>query len=318
MINFASIKTVVNKRNHRTIIAWTLLIILASIWGSSFMLMKKAMFGHGNEILLSNNQVAALRILIASLAMLPFILRNLRPIMRRHALPLILAGWLGNGLPAFLFTAAQTELDSSITGILNSLTPLFTLLVALLLYRKRYPVINYIGIFTALIGAVFLIFEHSNGLSGAPLWAYGCVAAATVCYAISVNVIRNNLADLNAIQITGMAMLWVSPWCLAYLWYDGFFTEVMHSLPLQKGLPYVFILAIVGTAGALVLFNQLIKMSNALFASSVTYLIPVVAIFWGFVDSEHISLLDLIFTAVIISGVYMVNLKPKKTKRINI
>lgn len=306
------------KRNHRTIIAWGLLILLASIWGSSFILMKKAMFGDGNEVLLSNNQVAALRILIASIAMFPFILRQLRTMMRRHAVPLILAGWLGNGIPAFLFTAAQTELDSSITGILNSLTPLFTLLVALVLYRKRYPVINYVGIFTALIGAIFLIFEHSNGLSGAPLWAYACVAGATVCYAISVNVIRNNLTELNAIQITGMAMLWVSPWCLGYLWYDGFFNVVMDSPTIQKGLPYVFVLAIVGTAGALILFNQLIKMSNALFASSVTYLIPVVAISWGFVDSEHISLLDLIFTAVIISGVYMVNLKPRKTNRINI
>jgi len=294
-------------KTKHLLISWGLLILLATIWGSSFILMKKAMTdGQGNP-LLSNTQVAALRMVIASAVMLPFVLRKFRANLIKFAVPLAIVGWAGNGLPAFLFTTAQTELNSSITGVLNALTPLFTLMVAFFLYRKRYPVINYIGIVVALAGAMMLVFEHSHGISGAPLWAYASVALATVCYAISVNVIKNNLTGLGSVQITGLAMVWVSPVCLAFLIYDGFFNEVLHSQKIQEGLPYVAVLAVLGTAVALILFNHLIKISNALFASSVTYLIPVVAVFWGFMDSEIISWLDLLFTAVIISGVYMVN-----------
>ena len=299
-------------KTKHLLISWGLLILLATIWGSSFILIKKAMTDGQGNALLSNTQVAALRMVIASAVMLPFVLKKLRMNLIKFAVPLAIVGWAGNGLPAFLFTTAQTELNSSITGVLNALTPLFTLMVAFFLYRKRYPVINYIGIVVALAGAMLLVFEHSQGISGAPLWAYASVALATVCYAISVNVIKNNLTGLGSVQITGLAMVWVSPVCLAFLIYDGFFNEVLHSQKIQEGLPYVAVLAVLGTAVALILFNHLIKISNALFASSVTYLIPVVAVFWGFMDSEIISWLDLLFTAVIISGVYMVN-KRKET-----
>lgn len=261
---------------------------------------------------LSSMHVAALRITIASLCMLPFVLRNFWKSLRKYSLPLILAGWFGNGMPAFLFTVAQTELASSITGILNALTPLFTLIVAMLIFRKRYPVVNYIGIFVGLAGAILLVSSDRSGITSAPIWAYAAVAAATVCYAISVNVIKNKLADLSAIQVTGLAMVWVSPWCIGFLWIDGFFTTVGHNMAMQEGLPYVAALGILGTAVALVLFNQLIKMSSALFSSSVTYLIPVVAILWGFIDHESITVFHLLYTLVIISGLYMVNLKTKK------
>lgn len=303
---------VLKSPKYQLLVSWLLLVLLAAVWGSSFILMKRALYSPEGESLLSPGQVAALRVSIASIVMLPFVLRNLVKNIRRFAIPLLLAGWLGNGLPAFFFAAAQTELDSGITGILNSLTPLFTLIVAFFIYGKRYVLFNYLGIFLALCGALLLILEHSHGLSGAPLWAYLLVILATVGYAFSVNILRNNLADLDAIRVTGLAMLGVSPFCIAWLAYDGFIGEVIHSAPMQEGLPYVFILAVVGTAAALVLFNHLIKISNALFASSVTYLIPVVAVLWGFADNETLTLTDLGLTAIIISGVYLVNLKKKQ------
>lgn len=318
MINFAQHKLPLIQRTKTALIAWSLLILLATIWGSSFILMKKAMFSESGAELITSSHVAALRILFASATMIPFVLRGFWSNLRAHWRPLLITGWLGNGLPAFLFTAAQTELDSSITGILNSLTPLFTLIVALILYKRRYPFVNYIGIVVALIGAVLLIFGHSSGLAGAPLRSYAWVTLATVCYAISVNVIKNDLAGLSAIKVTGLAMVWVSPWCLVYLWIDGFFNSNWESSAIQQGIPFVVLLGVIGTAAALVVFNHVIKISSALFASSVTYLIPIVAVFWGFVDDEIISLSDLIFAATIISGVYMVNLKPQRTKRLNI
>lgn len=274
------------------------------------------MFDEVGDPRLSSTHVAALRISIASLCMLPFVLRGFWKNLRQYSLPLILAGWFGNGMPAFLFTIAQTELASSITGILNALTPLFTLIIAMLIFRKRYPVVNYIGIFVGLVGAIFLVSSDRTGISSAPIWAYAAVAAATVCYAISVNVIKNKLNGLTAIQVTGLAMVWVSPWCIAYLWIDGFFGAVIQSNPMQEGLPYVAALGILGTAVALILFNQLIKISSALFSSSVTYLIPVVAILWGFIDHESITIANLLYTLVILSGLYMVNLKTKKKPQV--
>lgn len=301
-----------SSRTKHLVISWLLLVVLAAIWGSSFILMKRAMFAEDGTALLSNTHVAALRIVIASAAMLPFILRNFWQDLRQYVVPLAVAGWMGNGFPAFLFTAAQTQLDSSITGILNALTPLFTLIIAVALYRKRYPLINYIGIFVALVGAIMLIFQHSSSISGAPFRAYLLVAAATVCYAVSANVIRNHLFDLGAVKVTGLAMVLVSPVCLAILWFDGFFELPIASEQVWTGIPYVIILAVVGTAIALVLFNHLIKISNALFASSVTYLIPVVAVVWGFIDHETITWTDILFALIIISGVYMVNRKSTK------
>lgn len=270
------------------------------------------MFAPSGQLLMDNADVAALRIVLASAATLPFAMRGLWRDLRKFWLPLLVAGWMGNGLPAFLFTAAQTELDSSITGILNALTPLFTLLIALVAYKRRYPLINYIGIVIALVGAVLLIYGHSSGMAGAPFWAYLCVASATVGYAISVNVIRNHLHELSAIRITALAMAWVSPWCLVYLGYSGFLIDYWHSPHLQQGAPYAAVLGVVGTGVALILFNRLIQQSNAIFASSVTYLIPVVAVLWGFFDNEVIAATDILFAAVVVSGVYMVNKKPKQ------
>jgi drug/metabolite transporter (DMT)-like permease len=293
--------------------SWILLLILAVIWGSSFILMKHAMFGPQGEKYLSSERVAALRMVVASLVMLPLILQGIKQNYRRYKIPLAAVGILGNGIPAFLFTAAQTKLDSGITGILNSLTPLFTLVVALIVFRKRYILFNYLGILIALIGAILLIVGHSNSLVGAPAWAYIVVVIATFFYAISVNVIKNMLEDLSPIKITGLALLIVSPFCLAFLIYDGFFTDLVNDPAILKGLPYALTLAVFGTSISLILFNQLIKISSALFASSVTYLMPIMAIIWGFADGEVIVVSDIALAAVIISGIYLVNLKAKKT-----
>jgi len=300
---------------HRNVIhTWILLIILAFIWGSSFILMKRAMYGPEGEIYLSSARVAAIRMVVASLVMFPFILKGIKLNYRKFKWPLAAVGFFGNGIPAFFFTAAQTKLDSGITGILNSLTPLFTLIVAMVIFGRRYLFLNYLGIFVALVGAILLISGHSSSLSGAPAWAYALVVIATLMYAISVNVIRNMLADLSPIHITGLALLWVSPLCLGFLIYDGFFQDLTNNPLLLKGLPYALILAIFGTSISLILFNQLIKMSNALFASSVTYLMPVMAIIWGYTDRELIIWSDIALTGVIISGIYLVNLKAVKTK----
>lgn len=272
------------------------------------------MYGPGGEEYLSSNRVAALRMVVASIVMLPFIIKGFRQNFGRFKFPLAAVGFLGNGIPAFLFTTAQTKLESGITGILNALTPLFTLIVALVVFGRRYIWLNYLGIFIALIGAIFLITGHSTSLSGAPAWAYGLVVLATLFYAVSVNVIRNMLADLNSVQITGLALICVSPFCLAFLIYDGFFTELFTNPVLAKGLPYALALAVFGTSISLILFNYLIKISNALFASSVTYLMPVIAILWGYTDNEHIAVSDITLAGVIISGIYLVNLKSSKTK----
>lgn len=285
--------------------------MLALTWGSSFILMKKAMFNADMSRRMSSEQVAALRLVIASAVFLPFILRNLRATLRKHWLWLLLVGLLGNGIPAFLFTSAQTVLDSGVTGILNALTPLFTLLIAMVIFRLRYHAVNYLGILLALAGAVMLISGHIEGVAGAPAWAYVLVVVATVFYAMSVNIIRNKLAEVDSLPLAGIALLFVGPLALVYLAATGFFGALIHEPQLRAGVPFVAVLAVFGTSVSLILFNHLIKISNALFASSVTYMMPLVAILWGVVDGERITLTDILFSSVIIAGVYLVNWKKR-------
>ncbi|TVR37305.1 MAG: DMT family transporter [Cryomorphaceae bacterium] len=292
-------------------LAWIILIVLALTWGSSFILMKKAMFNADLSRRMSSEQVAALRLVIASAVFLPFILHRVRATLRKHWLWLLLVGLLGNGIPAFLFTSAQTVLDSGVTGILNALTPLFTLLIAVAVFRQRYLPVNYAGILLALAGAVMLISGHIEGVAGAPVWAYVLVVVATVFYAMSVNIIRNKLAEVDAVPLAGIALLFVGPLALVYLAATGFFTALIHEPQVRAGVPFVAVLAVFGTSVSLILFNHLIKISNALFASSVTYMMPLVAILWGVVDGERIALTDILFSAVIIGGVYLVNWKKR-------
>ncbi|MFT4903053.1 MAG: drug/metabolite transporter (DMT)-like permease [Thalassomonas sp.] len=286
---------------EKSIKNYAVLILLAIIWGSSFILMKRGLDVY------SYTQVAALRLFIAFLSLTPFLLRAVKVVQKKHIIPIVVMALFGNGIPAFLFTKAQTQLDSSLVGILNSLVPLFTLLLGVYFFRTKPTKTNIAGIIIGLFGAVFLTYSTIGG--GVEINDYVfLVILATVMYAISINVIKKYLQDLDALSISSLAFLMIGPFSAIYIFNTDFLVLSASSEGVES-LLYIVLLAVVGTSLAVVIFNQLISRSSAIFASSVTYLIPIVAIFWGIFDGEKVTLIHLLSVVIILSGVYLVNKK---------
>ena len=278
---------------------WSIMIFLAFTWGSSFILMKR-----GLDVF-SYAQVADLRMGLAWLSLLPFVWSQLKKTPTNFWIPLAVVGLFGNGIPAFLFTKAQTQLDSSLTGILNALVPLFTLLIAVFIFKTKVKGYNILGVLIGLTGAIWLVAGDGVVMENAHYAWF--VVVATICYAISLNTIKNYLEKMNPIHITGLAFFFVGPPTLIHL-FSTDFLEVMNTQEKAwSALGYIFILAVIGTSMAVAIFNKLVARTTAIFASSVTYLIPIFAIIWGVIDGEHIALQHILGTAIIFAGIYLVN-----------
>lgn len=287
--------------------AWVILVLLAIIWGSSFILMDRSMHdGDGSE-LLSPQAVAALRMTLATLVLLPFAFPVLKLITRKNWLPLLGVGLFGNLLPAFLFTSAQFYIESSYAGMLNCLTPLFVVLIGISAFKLKIRTANAIGLLMGMIGAVSLFVAKGTGMGDDILMGSLLIVCATVGYAMSVNMIRYYLQDLTAIQITALTFSMIFLPSAGYLFATDFIDTLQTNPDAIKAVGYTSVLAILGTSVAIGLFNYLIKISNVLFATSVTYLIPLVAIFWGYLNEESFSAIQLISIPVILGGVYLVN-----------
>ena len=284
---------------------WLLLLVLALIWGSSFILMKRGLFHNGQPVL-TPFQLATARLAIAWLALTPFLLRYWRE-LRAHWLPLMGSGVLGNGVPAFLFASAQSRISSSLSGMLNSLTPLFALVLGVALFGQRMRLVNVAGVLLGLCGAVGLIALGSA--DGLPSWSIYALmpVAATACYGLSANIVKRHLYMLPATATSALALTFVGPIALILVFFSGL-PEALSTHPQAwRSLGYVALLATMSSALALVLWNVLLQRTTALWASSVTYLMPVVAIGWGVLDGESLSMAQLGMIAVVLSGIYLVN-----------
>jgi drug/metabolite transporter (DMT)-like permease len=280
---------------------WFFLIFLSVIWGSSFILMKRGL----NSF--SPMQVGALRVSIASVALLLVGFKHLKIISRKNFFQLFLAGLFGNFMPAFLFAKAQSQLDSGITGILNSLVPLFTVIIGIYLFKIKVKKNQIIGIIIGLVGSLILIIKGAEINTNSNYYYTLLVVAATISYAINSNLIKKYLGKEKALSITVSAFgIFLIP-ALIILFNTGFFEIYVFEPEQNLSLMFITVLAIVGSAISVALFNQLIKISTPIFATSVTYLIPIVAVFWAFADGEHLHWIQLVGTAIILSGVYLVN-----------
>ncbi len=281
-----------------------LLIALALIWGSSFILMKNGLKVY------SSAQVATMRMFFSFLFLLPLTIRYAFKIPLKYYGMITLVGLLGNGIPAILFATAQTKLNSSTAGVLNTLTPIFTLVVAAVFFKQTFSLQRIAGVVLGLLGAIALIMLRSNG-SIDPNYTYGLyILLATICYAWSVNLIKEYLHKLPALGISSLALLVIGPVYGYYLFYH---TDFILRVQLETGsldaLFYVVLLAMFGTALSLILFNKLVQISNIVYASSVTYLIPIVALFWGIIDGEQLNIIHFIGMSMILLGVYLANRK---------
>jgi drug/metabolite transporter (DMT)-like permease len=296
--------------NARPWLPWLILLILAITWGSSFILIKR-----GLEVF-SPGEVGALRIVITWLFLMPFALKRIKELNKRLIGLFLFVGLVGSLAPAFLFAAAQKGIDSSLAGILNSLTPLFTLLVGIIFFRTRPKWFNIAGVIIGLAGAMGLVSVSGSGNFTFNMGFAVLVIIAAFLYAVNVNTVKAFLKDIDPITITAMSFFMVGPIGAVYLLGFTPFVQSLSGNPqAMSGIGYLAILAIVGTGLALMLFNHLIQMSSAVFASSVTYFIPVVAVIWGIADGEHFRAGFLLWILLVITGVLLVNTRSLKQNR---
>jgi drug/metabolite transporter (DMT)-like permease len=249
---------------------WALLTILTLIWGSSFILIKR-----GLEVF-SPGEVGAYRMVAAATLLLPLSLPRLKNLSKTQVKNLLLAGLLGSFIPAFLFPMAQTQLSSSLTGVLNALTPLFVVLVGAVFFNTRITWRNGLGLFIAFIGVIILVAYKDGGNWGdslAGINVYGLfVIAACICYSFNLHVIKTRFTKLKSIEISSISLLMILPMALIYLFAGTNFSYKLATHPQAwEALGYVTILGMVGTATALVLFNIMVKSASPFFASLVTY-----------------------------------------------
>lgn len=286
----------------RKIWHWLALTILSLIWGTSYILMKKGLESF------SALQVGALRIVITFACLLPIALKHLRHLDRTNIFSVLIIGLFGSVIPAFLFPLAETKITSSLAGMLNSMTPVFTLVFGITLYNRKAIKTQIAGVFLGLLGATGLLYEGSFTFN-----VFGLlVVLATMLSGISSNEV-SRVKGLNGIKITALSFFVTSPLAIIYLCFSNL-SVAMHTENWVRNLCFIGILAVLGSATALVIYYLLIRDTSPIFASSVSYFIPIVATLWGFADNEHFSSHMLIAVILIFAGVYIIN-KPDHFKK---
>jgi drug/metabolite transporter (DMT)-like permease len=284
---------------------FAILMLLAFIWGSSFILMKIGLKSFSSE------QAAAIRIFLASLVLLPISLKQVKKIQRKDIVSLLIVGFIGSLFPAFLFMQAETQISSSLAGMLNSLTPVFTLIVGMLFHKTLFKGMQVLGLSLGLAGATGLMLA-GDGFHLGTFNSYSLfIVLATIFYAFSINQIKSRLGHLKAVQVTSLSFLFIGPVAFIYLLTTDF-APVLAQPEWPLHLLALATLGIVGTALAMLMMNSLIRHSSAVTAASVTYVIPIFAIIWGLIDNEKVTLFHLVCMAFILSGVYLINRKSRK------
>lgn len=288
---------------------WIYLLVLSLIWGTSFILIKKALIG------LNAYQLGAVRTIITGLFLFTAGYKKLKLIEKEQWKWIALSGFTGSFFPAFFFAFAETEIDSAVASILNSLVPLNTVLIGAAVFKIGTNFKQVLGIIIGFVGTSILILKGAN-LNPDQNYLYaGFVLLACIMYAINVNIIKRYLQDVKPLSVaTGNYVVIFIP-ALIVLLFTGFFkAENFEQEPFINSIGYVVILSFFGTALAKVLYTKLVQMSTPVFASSVTYIMPIVALFWGILDGETFSWTQGLGSLIILLGVFLANRKPKKIR----
>ncbi|MBC8455538.1 MAG: DMT family transporter [Flavobacteriales bacterium] len=286
---------------------WTYLISLSLIWGTSFILIKKALIG------LTPIQLGSLRIIFSSIIIFIFAWNTLKLINKKEWKWIIISAFLGSFFPAFLFAFAETEIDSSVASILNSLVPLNTVIIGAIVFKIASSKKQIIGVVVGLIGTYLLI---DGGIQLNPDQNYfyaGLVILCSFLYGFNVNIIKKYLNDIPAVTIAAGHFSVIFIPAIIIFSFSGFNTDQMYDPITLKSIGYVLILSAFGTALAKVLFNKLVQISTAVFASSVTYSLLIVSLFWGILDGELFSFNQLMATVLIVLGVLLSSRKPRQS-----
>jgi len=286
---------------------WIYLISLSLIWGTSFILIKKALIG------LTPLQLGSLRIIFSSIILFIFAWNTLKLITKKEWKWIIISAFLGSFFPAFLFAFAETEIDSSIASILNSLVPLNTVIIGVIVFKIASSKKQIIGVVVGLIGT-YLLIDGGIQLNPDQNYLYaGLVILCSFLYGFNVNIIKKYLNDIPAVTIAAGHFSVIFIPAIIIFSFSGFNTDQVYDPITLKSIGYVLVLSAFGTALAKVLFNKLVQMSTAVFASSVTYSLLIVSLFWGILDGELFSINQLMATALIVLGVLLSSRSPRQS-----
>jgi len=286
---------------------WLYLISLSLIWGTSFILIKKALIG------LTPTQLGSLRIIFSSIIIFIFAWNTLKLISKKEWKWIIISAFLGSFFPAFLFAFAETEIDSSVASILNSLVPLNTVIIGAIVFKIASSKKQIIGVIVGLIGT-YLLIDGGIQLNPDQNYLYaGLVILCSFLYGFNVNIIKKYLNDIPAVTIAAGHFSVIFIPAIIIFSFSGFNTDQMYDPITLKSIGYVLILSAFGTALAKVLFNKLVQISTAVFASSVTYSLLIVSLFWGILDGELFSFNQLMATVLIVLGVLLSSRKPRQS-----
>ena len=291
-------------KDHPKFLPVVLLILLSLIWGTSFILIKQGLK------VFAPDEVGALRVAAASLFLLPFALVRVRELNKDDYSKLFVSGLLGIFFPAFLFAWAQTRLESSLAGILNTLSPLWTMILGALFFGQRFKGYAIIGIIISFGGAIILTLSRSTG-SVSSFNSYGLlIVIACALYGTNLNWLKFKVHNMGSMTITSVALLLVGPLAAFYLFgFTDFTSKLSDATGAWRAFGFVVLLALMSTAIANLIFAKLVKISTPLFASSVTYIMPIVAVMWGVLDGETLLIGHLIGMIAILGGVYLANRK---------
>lgn len=289
----------VSNENQKNYLVWAYFLSLVLIWGSSFILIKKGLEGY------SVWQSATIRLLSALFVMIFLAARHLYKIPKEKIPWVLLVGLLSMFFPSYLFCAAETNLNSSMAGILNALTPLFTSVFAIAFWGKSISRKQRVGLAIGFFSTSFLLLINSNGQLSLNEYALLVIVAA-ICYGTNINIVKHHLSNVNSLHITTVAVTFAGLFAMIFLLSSGYKGYIIVNGSQIYPLLSLVILGVLGTALAQLLQNRLIQKSSVAFASSTTYLIPVVAVLWGLIDGENLVLLHYIGMAGIIAGVWIV------------
>lgn len=288
-------------------LAWALLVLLALVWGSSFILIKKSLHVY------SIPEVAAGRVFFAFIFFIPVLVRSRKTIPRPLMGFFFMSGMLGYLIPAFFFALAQSEISSALAGTLNAVSPMFTMLIGVLFFAKGTHRTQILGLVIALAGALMLVFTQ-GGVAMPTINYYALyIVLATVCYGTNINIVSRYYSELPAVVSTAWIFAGVGPIAFGILLFTHFFDKIVDPANLLP-TSYLFSLGVLASGLMSVLFNRVIQLTSAVFAASVTYLMPIVALSWGLLDGEYVGIQQWVGTAVILLGVYLINRRTKLRK----
>ncbi|MBK7095766.1 MAG: DMT family transporter [Saprospiraceae bacterium] len=277
---------------------WIAFALLSFIWGTSFILIKKSL------VAFDSMQVASLRILIATLAFTPVFIFNLKKINFRIWYKYLIVGLAGGGIPPFLFSLAQTKVSSSLAGALNTLTPIFTLILAVIIFRNKIDLKKSLGVAIGLVGAFIMIYSTNSEFTGGVFYS-SLIVLAAILYGFNVNLVKKFFNDHDPTVLTAASFMFFGPFSIIILLNGDFFEVMRTDSSALFSLASVTLLSLFSTVLATVLFFRLVQRSNALFASSVSFMAPFVALIWGLLDGETFNFIYILSLILILTGVYL-------------